>query len=390
MHAALIVAVLSLGIATGTLNPTYVHAATLMSLIDFESSNSVEGFLARGKECQYDCSAVNHRDVFSESFTFVTDRVRAGVRSARLAIDSRLDYAESDGKPRVDMAIRPNTMALRDGDEWWLGFSVYYPQDHVFANPSRPEWGPQLHEIQNTPATESFKCGAGGGPIHLNENDGYFAFTTRWSGTLADCEAERYTKNQYDRIAPIRRGAWNDIVLHYRLCADTSSGCTPRQEVWVNGAKVVDAHHLAGDVATAETVEYKYDVAYYAHHELKGDYTRPRGVYYVIVDEIRIAKGSDGFATVDPRRGTTPPPHPQHLHQPHTPALPVSPPGTERHTTPSRVLESTWYKHPALTPRVQPSLQETVTPSRTYTTVATTTQVLPGHHTPSPVQVVHS
>ena len=287
--------------------------ARLVALVDFERKDSTAEFVNNpDHECFHDCAGGGFRGVmnlaYPDAFKVVsptTGKVRAGRRAARLAIDSRLDYEDflgqhGIGKPRVDLANLGADKILEYHEDAWLGFSIYFPESHVFATGS-DNFGVGLHEIQR--AGRNY-CDAGGGPLGIGEVGNKFKLHVRHAATFQDCQNGVYQRTSYT-LGTIPKGRWTDFVVHYQLCARPALfGCRPRARVWMNGQLVADHQGPIGDVGTETGVHkmtYKFDApTYYAHHEKTGVYQRPKGVYFIYADNVRLAKGRNAYELVDP------------------------------------------------------------------------------------------
>lgn len=295
--------------------------ARLVSLMDFELQDTTAKFIGNSdRECFHDCAGGGFRKVvettYADAFKVVTPttgKVRAGSHGARLAIDSRLGYEEflsentGIGKPRVDLGNIGAAKTLEYHEDAWLGFSIYFPESHVFATGSN-KFGVGLHEIQRA---ERNYCDAGGGPLGIGEVGDTFKLHVRYAASLNDCKNGIYERTSY-ALGKIPKGKWTDFVVHYQLCARPAMfGCTPYAQVWMNGELVADHKGPIGDAGTetgATKMTYKFDApTYYAHHENTGAYDRPKGVYYIYADNVRLAKGKNAYELVDPSQGAEDP-----------------------------------------------------------------------------------
>ncbi len=325
LHHYLVPCVLAIGCADEVNDDVDVFAlsadAELVGLVDFELQNTTAKFLDNPeRDCAHDCAVGSFREAVREAYpdafsvvTPTTGRVRGGGHAARLAIDSRLDYAafpsgNGHNKPRVDLGHDGAAKIIEYHKDVWLGFSLYYPTSHVFATGS-DTFGVGLHEIGSGQVNH---CDAGGGPVGIGEIGNRFHFHVRYAKTFKDCQDGNYVRYSYD-LGEIPKGRWVDFVVHYQLCARPATfGCKPYAQVWLDGELVADHQTPFGDAGTetgTNKMTFHFDApTYYAHHELTGDYTRPKGVYYIFADSVRIARGRNAYELVDPAQDGAPAP----------------------------------------------------------------------------------
>ncbi|HEY5928405.1 MAG TPA: heparin lyase I family protein, partial [Kofleriaceae bacterium] len=201
--------------------------ARLVGLIDFELQDTTAKFVDNSnRECFHDCAGGGFREImateYPDAFKVVsatTGKVRTGSRAARLAIDSRLSYddhlgSHGIGKPRVDLSLHGDDKIIEYHEDAWLGFSIYFPESHVFAT-GNTTFGVGLHEIQRAGDNP---CYAGGGPIGIGELGDEFRFSVRYAATFKNCQDGVYQRSSYT-LGKIPKGKWTDFVVHYQLCA---------------------------------------------------------------------------------------------------------------------------------------------------------------------------
>lgn len=331
--------------------------ARMVNVIDFESAQDRGSLESRKDEksgctvdcikipktCQDECGGKGGADAsnggyhetavlpenWAEAFKVDLSRARDGRQSGLFTIDSRATevpkhykYQKDHFKPRIDLMATPPVWvngklhhpAMGKGDNWWIGFSVRFPENHEFRQKvMRADQAVSLHEMQSLPQDlaphvefQQDACARSGGPASLLEWGDEFRFYLRTSKRQDECVVPFNGANYLTEdfvLGKIVPGQWHDFIIHYKWCG-TLPNCANSVQVWKDQKLVLDLKAAWGDPGN---LNYKYrpDISYYAHHEVKaGDNgtapIRTRRQYAVNFDQVRIATGSNAKSLVDP------------------------------------------------------------------------------------------
>ncbi len=117
-------------------------------------------------------------------------------------------------------------------DEYWYGWSVYFPLDYINVFPTKTALG-QFHQ-------------KGAHPVWMFQNAG--------GGYHLDEQVPGYTRRYYELVAESElRGQWHKVEVHVRWATDDKGFF----RVWINGQQKAD---YKGQTMTADAVYFKYGV----------------------------------------------------------------------------------------------------------------------------------
>jgi len=138
-------------------------------------------------------------------------------------------------KARVDPAVPAGGYSVRDGDEIWLGFAMYLPEDFVFE-PQISWVTTGIMELQyrtDMPPNTSTK----GGPFALGLANGTLKADLKYSPTFHPKDSTETHEMTYK----LETGVWYAIVCHvkFSLVGDGFA------EIWINGQKTMNKHNIS-------------------------------------------------------------------------------------------------------------------------------------------------
>lgn len=219
------------------------------------------------------------------SFSVSDERVRAGSKSYKFVLAPK---GTPGTQTNVELILRglsasPQVRNFLMNREYWMGWSVYIPQDFVFPVESNNEWAAlgQFHG-----ATESCDNQYMGPCVPFFLNSGVGGFRTVVNATNERCSDGSLTRAKAF-TAKFEKGAWNDIVLNFRYNY-TNSG-SPFFKMWLNGQLVAN------------------DSGPNCYNDAKGPYFK-MGIYAnsssrisVYYDEIRVGDATSSYNEVAPK-----------------------------------------------------------------------------------------
>lgn len=214
-------------------------------------------------------------------------------REGKYAIESYLNRATSSTSNRTE--VRAKTPDAKLGQEYWYGFSVFFPAPFVADNIW--EIVGQWHRIPDA----GDDVNGLNPPISIEINNGNWRLINRYSTAQPTTEASRRTA--FDKIiGPVEGGKWTDWVVHVKWSATTGEGLL---QVWKDGVKVAD---LTGPNCYNDALAPYFKMGIY-----KGwsDRVSPTGVvserrFYH--DSFRMAGAGGSFAAVSPESDAKPMP----------------------------------------------------------------------------------
>ena len=224
------------------------------------------------------------------------DQARAGSRSYRFRQGPPIPDAASHNlhvELRQQAVVSPGTahpQFFAYGREFWIGYSVYIPVDYDF--PSGIINGNRAWDILGQfHSADTDDCDGVRNPmasIHAKDaNKGFFLHII---GESIQCGPRMVDgKKTYDRqvsydSGPLKRGAWNDVVLNFRFSYTTGGFF----KAWLNGEQFADD---TGMNCFNDTVPPYFRMGMY------GLLNQTTTVYY---DEIRIGNEKATYADVAP------------------------------------------------------------------------------------------
>lgn len=197
---------------------------------------------------------------------------------------------------RTEMVI-PSTGAANSGPgdfiyghEYWLGFSYRYED---WARDTDMESAPFQIHLRPSQWGAQFQLGAAysTAPFLMVVKDGEARFVTNGGKTLWS--------------APVQLKRWLNLIVHFRI----SSGTDGFIEVWKDGVKMgrVDGKNSAPADAAGKPLRPAYlKLGIYKWNWREGRPDTQSQRRHLLIDDIKIATGPDGYALVDPAGGSAP------------------------------------------------------------------------------------
>ena len=237
--------------------------ATLLFKGDFEN-----GSLARFGDSEFEQTI--------ERVRIVTSPVRYGKR----ALEVTLDRSTARGRAgyRTDFWIKGMSRKFPIDDEYWYGFSSYWPKS----------WKP---DTQSELFVQWIGEGTSSPPLAIYVYGENYRIKRRWA-----FEQDAY-KNLWSGMVAKDRGVWIDWVFHVKWSPEKNG----RVEVWKNGEKIVsDRGPNCGPSRFAPY--FKFGI--YKWPWKRSPKEAPSAVTHrtLYLDEIRIASGPARYELVIPPR----------------------------------------------------------------------------------------
>ncbi len=228
---------------------------------DFTPGSTYSQFSENVDTCEHDQTCT------TDSLAIVTTPVRRGTRALRVTLRSS-DVQDTSGT-RAELQTGSHYETTLEED-YWYGWSVFVPPDWVGGEDQKVVH--QWHTGGGNP---------GGSPIiGLRIRRGSWQLTR---------EFEEGSAIELWNGGPVARGAWTDWVLHVRWSPRSTGHFT----AWKDGQVV---HQEDGPNMNAGTTSGGHYQKLGMYGTFPGTITE-RVLYY---DEVRVAKGPDGYALVAP------------------------------------------------------------------------------------------
>lgn len=238
----------------------------------------------------------------------VKDFVRYGRYANAQTINYTCDYRPLNEnkyqKPRQEVGITPKVLTIYDNRDYWLGFSFALGTDWVYDTNLNKDNLFQLFKMATDEAPNARDGGAAA--LFLTVVDDQFEFG------FANDDLQRFRW-------PARKGEWQDLVLHFKMCRVESCGTNGILELYLNGSsrpvfiqKGVNTksneHKLAFNLykpqwhcrRSFEIDGVTYDRSNYQkclEFDMPTRSTKPRTVYF---DEIRVGDARSSISEVAP------------------------------------------------------------------------------------------
>lgn len=219
----------------------------------------------------------------NEAFVVSAEKARAGANSYKFILGGKTESS------RVELVLRglKAQTQIRNflfNQVYWMGWSVFIPNDIVFPDRSKGIWGllGQYHGVDDDCDTGKY------GPLvacYLDDKTGGFEVVIKAiSEQCADGRKMRYASYGTPKL---KKGAWNDIVVNFRFnYVDIGN---PFFKMWLNGQLVVDDK---GPNCYNDKISPYFKMGIYTNT------TEPTTVYY---DEIRVGDESSSYIEVAPK-----------------------------------------------------------------------------------------
>ena len=157
------------------------------------------------------------------------------VRHGRFAMKSVLDRAKSPISYRTEVVprIKDKSKQAKLGQEYWYGFSIYFPNDWTEDNIW--EIVAQWHGVPDKSLGEAYR-----NPVMAFLSDGTkLKITNIWDAAPNTQAARKSRKSKYDGgvtlwEGPIRKEQWTDWVVHVKWSFEDDG----LVEIWENGKQI--------------------------------------------------------------------------------------------------------------------------------------------------------
>jgi hypothetical protein len=228
---------------------------------DFEYGGTYSQYSNNVDTCEHDKTCT------TDSLAIVTSPVRGGSRAVRVTLKAGDVQDTSGTRAEIQTGSHYDTTLEED---FWYGWSIQVPVEWETGTDQKIVH--QWHTGGNNP---------GGSPII-----GLRIVGGAWRITREFEEGDTITVWQG---GPVDKGVWTDWVMHIRWSPSTTGHFT----AWMNGTQIhtEDGQNMNAGTTTGE---------HYQKLGMYGSFSGPvteRTLYY---DEVRVAKGLDGYALVKP------------------------------------------------------------------------------------------
>ena len=171
----------------------------------------------------------------SNYYEIVSSPTRSGSRAMKFY--NIYPASRNEIGPYLHIPSAYTIIALTIGEEYWMGFSMYIPEDYVCETGDRThEMHMQIHGVPDPGEVDLNPCSA----IYFIEDKiqiSYRADSKKFSGATPE-EVEYTRKGGYTLSEPWTndRGKWTDWVFHFKLSYNSDGW----MKVYKNGKLVVD------------------------------------------------------------------------------------------------------------------------------------------------------
>lgn len=228
---------------------------------DFDLGGAYSQFSDNVDTCEHDKTCT------TDSLAIVTSPVRSGSRSVKITLRDTDTQSTSGTRAELQTGSHYETTLNED---FWYGWSIYVPTEWV--NGSEQKVVHQWHTSNGNP---------GGSPIiGLRIDSG------SWTITREFVEGDMITLWPGE---PVAKGKWTDWVMHIRWSPTGTGHFT----AWMNGKLVYTEEGQNMNAGTTSGGHYQKLGMYGSF----GTGVTERILFY---DEVRVAKGPDGYALVTP------------------------------------------------------------------------------------------
>lgn len=220
-------------------------------------------------ETNYNGWNITDQTCCAYSAALSSDFARAGKKSMRIELRRGDPLISSSARAEIEPDAGSSNS---ESSEAWYGFSMYVPNDwFVSTNPESPI---QFHQSPNVSGSEPVGLWIDGANFEIMVTKGLNKGNTYITGPL------------------VKKGAWNDIVLHIKWDAGTNGIV----QAWANGAQFADykgVTNFPGQGYYAKVGAYKW---YWQDASTKDNGTSR--IYYF--DEFRIGTPAATYKDVAP------------------------------------------------------------------------------------------
>jgi hypothetical protein len=219
--------------------------------------------------------AVRNGDA-SKSFSVSSERAKAGKKSWKYEIGKGVKNSHNEHR-----FIGKGLENFPKGKEYWLGMSIFIPEDSYTAPAGWPEWGIGAQWHANPDDCETWR----------NPNL-VFAFGKGQYGSSYQItirsQAEKCGVKKYDRYetrhVDFQRGKWHSIVQHLKFGYEDGTAIT---QIWVDGKQIYN---------DTKANCFNDDKGFYF---LIGPYTQEWALT-MYIDEIKIGDSTSSYEEVAP------------------------------------------------------------------------------------------
>jgi hypothetical protein len=212
-------------------------------------------------------------------------------RGGKYGMKSYLHRSTSTPSYRTEVTVGTQNCAVI-GQEYWYGFSVHLPEP--YAPDDLEETVAQWHQIKDDADTTHNP------PIALSIKNGQWLLKIRWAATQPTLAAS--VQGVQIPLGPHSTGEWTDWVFRIKWAYDGSGVL----QVWKNGAVVATRNggNTYNDVRGPWFKMGIYKSLWNAERFNVNSPVTDRTLYH---DELRIARGTDGYQLVAPGSKPTAP-----------------------------------------------------------------------------------
>lgn len=222
-----------------------------------------------------------------------------------------LDYYKSSVSYRTEYTLG-GVMAFEHGNEYWMGFAIYLPDDWV--DDDGIDILAQMHSKPDKHLGEDYRNPSMG----LTIKDGKWRIDHKWDSKKVT-EGNNYEGTREKYLGSYQTGRWTEFVLHFKMTYDSTGWI----EIWKDGVKMGTSH--GGMAFNDEAGGYLKTGNYKPSWKTgNGWSTGPSGTSRRVhfLDQLRITDGGGSYEEVAPNCGQVAPPSPAEPSEPTPPAAP--------------------------------------------------------------------
>ena len=219
--------------------------------------------------------------------------VRSGSRALLLHMERENTDWSSNNSPRITLTRTSGGVAgggvLELDTHYWFGISVFIPTTWVDDEPENPD------NLWNIAGDGRFSPRSP--PLRVGVVEGSFEIRVLTDGECDDCDYP-FNEVRFDG-GSLNKGEWTDFVVHAKINITDA-----HYEVWKNDEQIADHQGSGGyDYPDGAGVGGPDDAAHISLGLAKSEWLKQptkvdeRTVY---IDEVRIARGENGYSVVNP------------------------------------------------------------------------------------------
>jgi hypothetical protein len=209
-------------------------------------------------------------------------------RSGNFAMKSFLDRRKSKTSYRTEVRV-PGSQEM--GKEYWVGVSIYLPEDHVPSN----TWEILLQAFRSPNGWGSYNVS--NPAFSLSIVDDSWNAAIRYNPVRNGGKSDGQKTALNTSLGKYKRGAWTDFVFNWKWAYDHGQGGFTK--VWIDGELVVD---YVGPNAYNDPAGPYLKYGLYKGWRDRNDPPDTVSTRVVYHDEFRIAGENGSYAAVAPGR----------------------------------------------------------------------------------------